>query len=538
MSLHTTISNYTPTQGFFSVLSKYLILDTIVDPIFLSKDYYSQNNLKKRKIKIKNKEEELNPTQALIRFWEESFGLEIPNKWFKNSNKDQKILIELPRNTLIGRRLNLANEAPQNASGAEFLLPFFSSHIALPCKPGEVVWVFKQSNMAEHQKYAWWVTKVVEPGHSDDVNFLPPERNKEPNKGFYMYGNGRTKKDGSPEPRSMKFVTDDPQLIEKIALNTPGGKQTFKEAVPRFKKRPGDLVLEGSNNTLIVLGTDRSSSTFNQEKLEDLSLNLCQNVFEKNIESASKVFYEDKITPDEDIKNYAGSIDLVVGRKTGEINQVVSTSPFISSQKSTGEISQETSKEIEKYLPSEGDPDLINDKSRILLSQRTLIDKNSGIDQINKDLGINDTAQGDGAILAKSDKIRIIGRKDVQILIKDDASKDLSTIVAKSTGEINIKVKNTSLTIDKEGNIKLDAKGNIVLNADGDVKLGTDSASKLCARKDDSVISHLEFIAWTTEIAAAIMSRMPLPAGGTPAKPFSGKLGIINEGSSKVLVSD
>jgi hypothetical protein len=499
-NINTTISNYTPTQGFFSVLSKYLVLDTIVDPIFLSRNYFlqSQINLEKRKIKIKNKEEELNSTQALIRFWEESFGLEIPNRWFSDSDKNQKKLIELPRNTLIGRRINLANESPQSASKSEFLLPFFSSHLSLPCKPGEVVWVFKQSNMAEHQKYAWWVSKVVEPGHSDDVNFLPPERNLKSETNFYMYGNGRTKKDGSPEPRSMKFVTDDPQLVEKIALNTPGGKQTIKEAVPRFKKRPGDLVLEGSNNTLIVLGTDRESSAFNSGKLEKLSLDLCQNIFERGSQTSTLIAYEDKILPDEDIKTNAGSIDLVAGRKKlGEVNKVISTNPFDESQKNL-EISQEVTKDIQKYDPAEGDPDLVRDSSRILISQKSKIDKKiklEGYNKNNQDINISDSEDGDPSILLKSDKIRVVGRKDVQIIVKNDEGEDITSVSAKSDGSITVKSKNNfTLKIDKDGKVNLDSKGDIVINpGPGMIKLGGEDANNsiLCQEKGKTIVGGM-----------------------------------------------
>ena len=41
------------------------------------------------------------------------------------------------------------------------------------------------------------------------------------------------------------------------AKDSMGAKLVTYESVPRFRKRPGDIALEGSNNTLIVLGTDR-----------------------------------------------------------------------------------------------------------------------------------------------------------------------------------------------------------------------------------------------------------------------------------------
>jgi len=54
------------------------------------------------------------------------------------------------------------------------------------------------------------------------------------------------------------FTLDDPLGYQKINNSAIANKVVTKEPVPRFNKRPGDTVFAGSNNTLIVLGEDRT----------------------------------------------------------------------------------------------------------------------------------------------------------------------------------------------------------------------------------------------------------------------------------------
>ena len=66
------------------------------------------------------------------------------------------------------------------------------------------------------------------------------------------------------------------------------------EPVPTFTKRPGDLVLQGSNNTLISLGQDRGWKFSDDEDIA------------KSESSNAALLPE--------IPEHAGSIDIVAGR--------------------------------------------------------------------------------------------------------------------------------------------------------------------------------------------------------------------------------
>ena len=77
---------------------------------------------------------------------------------------------------------------------------------------------------------------------------------------------------------------DEDEAYENIVQSSRSYTQGFKgEPVPRFSKRSPDFVLQGSNNTLISLGTDRSSA-------EGTSIS------------------------DSDKNEFSGTIDIVAGR--------------------------------------------------------------------------------------------------------------------------------------------------------------------------------------------------------------------------------
>lgn len=436
----------------------------------------------------------------------------------------------VPRNTVIAQRLNDANSSPYEAP--MFLFPFFPSHLALPCKPGEHVWVMFESK--NDKDLGFWFCKISEYSFVEDVNHThaPRALDKTFFPGTIDVKKGRTdpeyhfrpgmavttENDGSfTGPETVMVNTNDEEFYEKLLSDSDASKIMAYEPVPRFKKRPGDVALEGSNNTLIVLGTDRTGPVSDVEPTPD--------------EARGK--RPKKLTADVDTS--AGTIDIVAGR-----GQTPKTSGKIVSSKRILDktiFRKEIGKGQQEIVKGEGDPDWISDKSRVLVSQRTRVDKNLQISEINKGFDVADGESGDAAVLLKSDKIRVIGRKDAQILVKDDAGQDVTTVVAKSTGDLTIKVKNTSIKIDNKGNITMDAEGDVTVNPKGIVKLGSDSASLKCARVTDDVTANNALSSWMLSVNAALATKIPNPyvppvAPGTP--PLI--IGDISTGSDKVFV--
>ena len=221
--------------------------------------------------------------------------------------KNIKYARVLPRNSIIAMRI-----LDGNSTAAElpmFLFPFFPSHLALPCKAGEHIWVMFEHPDARYSEMGYWLHKIVEPHMGDDVNHTHPGRQYDPSfvsstrdhfnggkKPVYEFRNGIV--DESNGERYVvggsAFISGEENFYEKLVQETDSAKMEQYESVPRVKKRPGDLALEGSNNTSIVLGTDRSGAV----------------TAYKATDEKGKV-----PKPTDDITGHAGSIDIVAGRR-------------------------------------------------------------------------------------------------------------------------------------------------------------------------------------------------------------------------------
>lgn len=145
--------------------------------------------------------------------------------------------------------------------------PFFPAHLCFPIKPAEQVWVFYS---APDQVYYWVCRK---PGDyiSEDVNYTHIDRivNRptsegapgiEPQKSAKDAYNGvssaapnfpQGKTDSVYDKTSGKFF-DDANIIKQ---SQEYNENFIQEAVPRLVRQPGDFVMQGSNNSTIVLGS-------------------------------------------------------------------------------------------------------------------------------------------------------------------------------------------------------------------------------------------------------------------------------------------
>lgn len=355
----------------------------------------------------------------------------------------------LPRNSIIGQRINTG---VGELAEPMFLFPFFPSHLALPSKPGEMVWTMFEDPNARVKELGFWFCKITEPNFVEDVNHAHHARQLDETfspgiaqqvagaQPVYDLRNGKATvgNDGVRfvQSRSEILSSDNEEIFENLVTNSEAAQLMQYEAVPRFKKRPGDVALEGSNNTLIVLGTDRVSSAGNYENSLDSS----------NILSLSE----------DDMIKYAGSIDIVAGRgmKKDTGGTVVDTVKIADGQPLKEEIAKHQGA-VSKF---EGDPDLESDRSRILVAQRTMVDKNFGLSTYLGTIGVLDSQEvGDAAIVIKSDKVRIVSRSDVSLVVtnytpaqdndrspehkdeSDNFSNDWASITIKSSGDIVFK---------------------------------------------------------------------------------------------------
>lgn len=362
----------------------------------------------------------------------------------------------LPRNAIIGQRVlggtNSASEPPL------FLFPFFPPNLSLPCKPGEHVWaMFEDPN--KRVDLGYWFCRIVEPGFVEDVNHTHAPRAHDPSfapgtrdafegntQPKYEFRNGRGDEVSGQRytvAETASIPGDDEKAYEKLVTQTDGAKLAQLEAIPRYRKRPGDVVLEGTNNALIAVGRDRVGNVA---------------TFVPDDAQGQKA----QGTPAGDVTGAGtGMIDIVVGR--GQTERT-------GGKKATNSLGEsEIDKSVAGLSRDEGDPDFATDKSRVLVSQRTLVDKNFNINTFNSKFGVSDDRNGNAAVVTKSDKVRIIARKDLEILVTNDSnsSDDWVAFIAKK--DCTLHVPANAVAKIECGSIKVEvsSKG---------VKLGNDTA--------------------------------------------------------------
>jgi hypothetical protein len=395
-------------------------------------------------------------------------------------------LYNAPRNSVVA---SIISDGNQFSKEAKIYYPFFSSHLSLPVKPGEHVWVF------EDREYGYWLSRVTAVDFVEDVNYTHADR--ESVIGLEIVGSSKpvnkakgTEAPDEPAPNGVFRIPDfangsilnyespgtDIFSIDRERLTVPsdfGGYQNIffsspeygqynMEAVPRLTKRPGDLVLQGSNNSAIILGTDRG---YNYKlRPSATGSNSSVNLIDSN-----------------------GSIDLVVGRGRmykPEEEAVISLGEGLGSRERRNALTLprvientrnflETDKSLainSKTLLSgsanldyaEGDPDFVNDSARIYLSMDSKVDESfsTEVGKVPGDLSVvngseaalidraadQDTIAVSAAVV-KADEVRIIAR---QTLLPHHKNSEVENTPAVN-GSIRIIKEGTLATNDSTG---------------------------------------------------------------------------------------
>jgi hypothetical protein len=306
----------------------------------------------------------------------------------KNTVSNPSFISRAPRNSVIVRIIS--NGADKKGGTPVLCYPFLPPHICMPVKAGEQVWILFENSQAPGA-LPHWMWRAPEPSHVDDVNYTHADRKfdrtvtlstsekasaSEENT-LPSFPNGG----GTSGTTSLIGIND----YEEIVSSDPSYENFTPEPVPRFSKRPGDLALQGSNNTLIVMGEDRKGPAQKE---------------------------------DDEKKSSAGAIDIVVGRgrflpdPNAEPSE---TAPRVI-ENTRGNTEVEKNPEVNglKDNPTEGDPDYVRDSSRIYLSMNS-----DGDEQFNLsgnvpspfDESADDVTESPFAVM-KSDEVRIIARKD------------------------------------------------------------------------------------------------------------------------------
>jgi hypothetical protein len=202
--------------------------------------------------------------------------------------------------------------------------PFFPSHISLPVKPGEHIWLIKESvsQLSNGISFYYWMCRVSTFRQVDDINytFLPQhERVFDGLKAAAKSGDPNML--GANKQLISSFVqpTENKQLPPEITNSTIVGssnafrKEFTMEPVPRKFKDCGDLLLQGSNNSHIH---------FTTEKFKSLKKDYLDSPEKQNLLSNPNVA--------NNFGNFrkvgAGALDVAVGRNKARINELLTLS--------------------------------------------------------------------------------------------------------------------------------------------------------------------------------------------------------------------
>lgn len=365
-----------------------------------------------------------------------------------------------PRNSIIARPvMRLGAGAYEKVM---VLYPFFPPHLAFPAKAGEHVWAVFENPEARVNEIGYWMCRIVQPHFVEDVNHTHADRQADgsfmpglsdvfhgDDEPVYEFRNGAVdaKNGARYVVGGTNSLPDDEAAYDRLLKESDAAQITKYEPVARYRKRPADVALEGSNNALIVLGTDRSSAAADYKS--DPELGMVPKPAEGDVFDVG-----------------AGSIDIVVGRgQTPETGG----KPVQNQLVTGGAFNKELGKSGKDLSPKEGDVDLVNDRSRVLVAQKTKVDTNFKLSSVvSGHAGISDSS-GEGAIVIKTDKLRLIARHDVVILVTGASETDDNGNV-KDPGDLDAS-KCASITIKVNGDIVFTPA------AKGVVKLGGDDAS-------------------------------------------------------------
>jgi hypothetical protein len=432
-----------------------------------------------------------------------------------------KALLSAPPNSIVGVVVTPGYEQDQSP---KIYYPFFPSHLSLPVKPGETVWVldpagdtrigptFQSTKIApesfvsgETMNNGYWLSRIPGASYVDDVNHTHLDRQRSI---YYRdsqlsnnqlsnfppdFSNGPYTDGRSPSIRSKKFD------FSNIRFKALSNENVTREVVPGFTKRPGDLVIQGSNNTLISLGEDRPAA-----------------------ESGSNTSYREKQKPGIRSNSKEGTIDIVAGRgfsPEGSSNNPVPVKNVLGHEETEKRSWAKDTAKKRIVKITEGDPDLIHDLSRIYVSMKTNGDKNFGFE--NKDLLPNpgvalDPVDGKPYVVLKSNEIRILARqtKDGQE-VKENGS---IRIIKEGARENGHSVDQAVITFQPDGTIMIDGpkivigSGNEKDNGQGDqVLIGGSSA-------DQPIVLGNELKSLMESLITAIKA-ITVPTGTGPSGP-------------------
>ena len=359
----------------------------------------------------------------------------------------------MPQNTIIARIIS--NQQNATDTSPTLVYPFYQSHIMLPLQAGEQVMVIYDDYSYMGGILGRYITRTSEGYMVEDPNFTHGDRRFDPSNNPAQQDAAQQRNQrnnqtsppppsfpngsGTPESYTLIPTRENPNVnpFDTIASDSTAARLHSFEPVPRWTKRPQELILQGMNNSLIMLGQDRTGPATRPES-----------------------------NPQDKLK-YSGTIDLVAGRGRVPLETNENTAPSgkdtspLTVQNSRNNLETDKTPFLRNRQPNlrEGDPNFQTDAARVYVSMNTagdtnfkLLHGNNGINYPDNTLkpteqpnGPNENV-GSSYIISKADHLRFIARKstDPQIngtilFVKEgSANQDLAFFYVKEDGKMQL----------------------------------------------------------------------------------------------------
>lgn len=421
-------------------------------------------------------------------------------KPFSLSIENNKFIDYMPINSIIVQIVDRGTSTSGDKPVIAF--PFFPPHISLPVKPGEYVWLVGENNKGSEVYY--WMCRKVGIRQLDDLNFTHLERQ------IPIYD----RYDELFGLASQVITDDDLELVNNMNANINGSlpsedsidmihkssnaynTEFTPEPVPRQVKKCSDLLIQGSNNSHIMLGVEK----FEFEMFSDL------NDEEGNgrpdwplgveLENRSKYFSDIESSSRLNKQSLSPAIDICIGRKISDLldakdptaekaiagNDINMVKTF-----RTDSLKNEQGMEIDKISPVRGidqnlkefkDLDPLNCLARIYMSNTSNMDNMFGIKNLSEDESEISTVEpsdvlGVGnysGLVMYSANSRMIGSESVVLQTNNLGGDSGAAIYMSAQGEIILQAgpdhSGAKIVLESSGDIRL------VPGENGIVKIG------------------------------------------------------------------
>jgi hypothetical protein len=402
----------------------------------------------------------------------------------ENQVANPEMVEGMPFNSIIGRVIT--NSQDLGHPSLHVFYPLFPTHFQLPIKPGEQVLIMYEDYSGTGSSFGYWLTRPMAARQIEDVNYTHGDRifdpynhprNISPSILSSLTASAPTFPNGANTPESYSLTPSGPTNPYNDIVNSASASVVVTvEPVPRLKKRPGDLLLQGSNNAVILLGQDRTGPALRVTGSQGKDIIEKSGVIDlvTGLGAPRRLPTDERTDPSE--TNYNPTAPRVIQNVRGQ--KEVYKTPY-KSQKTDN--------------PKEGDPDFLRDLSRLYLAMKTKGDLNFKIQfggqngiypssgnnliQTIQDLPV-DGQNGQPFAVLKSEQIRLIAKgKDPNNgpgehgeirMIKEGTldDHDLSLFVMTKEGRIILVGKDVQLQTHEEGKVLLRCKTSNTEDAD------------------------------------------------------------------------